>query len=234
MAEQTASSAYLKTRVYRVSKVYVCLFGFLLAWLNLRGLHVSLALPAITIPEWISSGTAVLLTVAVALIDAVPGDHFKAVLVFWRWTNPLPGSRAFKRAYLDADHRIAVAKLRAHLGGKFPRAARDQNAAWYRLYKTVQTEPEVAGAHYEYLLFRDLAWFTFLLAVVALASAAVNWGRWRELLAFAGVASVLYVLFARAGFARGHRFVRTVLAVVAARPVAASDEATRPPNTTPR
>lgn len=224
MAEQTGSSAYLKTRVYRVTKTYVLLFGFVLAWLNLHGIELSFAFSAITLPEWVSSGTAALLTMAVTLIDAVPGDHLKAVLVFWRWTNPLPGSRAFERSFLDADHRIAVDTLRAHLDGKFPRSAKEQNATWYRLYKTVQAEPEVAGTHYEYLLFRDLAWFTSVLAVLALVSTALNFDRWRELLTYAGAAAVLYVLFARAALVRGHRFVRTVLAVVAARPVEKKDE----------
>lgn len=224
MAEHKASSDYLKTRVYRVTKAYVCLSGFLLAWLNLRGLHTSLVLSAVTIPEWVSSGTAVLLTTGVALIDAVPGEHFKAVLVFWRWNNPLPGSRAFERAYLDGDQRIAVENLRGHLQGKFPRAAKDQNSTWYRLYKTVQKEPEVAGIHHEYLLFRDLTWFTFVLACLALLSLVANWERWRELLAYAAIASVGFAFLARAASARGHRFVRTVLAVVAARPIEKKDE----------
>jgi hypothetical protein len=228
MAKSTSSGEYLKTRVYRVTKAYVLVCGVVLAWVNLRGLHVSLAVSAITLPEWVSASATALAATAVALIDAVPGDHFKAALVFWRWTNPLPGSRAFERAYLDADHRIAVDKLKAHLDGKFPRAAKEQNATWYRLYKTVQTEPEVAGTHYEYLLFRDLAWFTFVLGVLATITLMVNPIRRPELLAYAGVAVVLYALFARAAFVRGHRFVRTVLAVVAARPVEKKDDPPKP------
>jgi hypothetical protein len=218
MAKQTSSHPYLKTSVYRVTKVYVCLSGFILAWVNLQGLHFSWALSAITFPRWISSGATLLATTAVALLDAVPGDHLKAALVFWRWKNPLPGSRAFEKAYLESDHRISITGLREHLGGVFSRSPREQNATWYRLYKTVEAEPAIAGTHYEYLLFRDLTWFTALLATLALVSIATNRELWRELLAYAAIAIVMYVLFARAASERGHRFVRTVLAVVAARP----------------
>jgi hypothetical protein len=194
MAEEISSNTYLKTRVYRVTKAYVLACGFALAWLNLSGPIFTWPLPALTIPEWISSATAALATSAVAALDALVGDRLKAILVFWRWTNPQPGSRAFERAYLDGDHRISIESLRAHLDGKLPRAARDQNSTWYRLYKQVQNEPEVAGTHYEYLLFRDLTWFSFILATLAFVSAAVNWERWRELLAYAGVACFLYAL----------------------------------------
>lgn len=223
MSTTKETSSYLKTRVYRYTKAYVCVAGFILAWLNLRGLHFSWALTAVSIPEWISSGSTLLATAAAALVDALPGDYWKSVLVFWRWRDPLPGTRAFQRANLERDQRISVPGLLAQVGGKFPRSPQDQNSTWYRLYKTVQSEPEVAGTHFEYLLFRDLTWFTTVIGTVALLSITVNPGRWQELLAFAAIATSLYVLLSRAATSRGERFVRTVLAVVASRPVPSSD-----------
>jgi hypothetical protein len=218
MSTSSTSSPYLKTRVYRVTKSYVCLLGAVLAWVNLNGFSSQFSFPNITFSEWVASCTTVLATTAVAALGALPGERLKAALVFWRWKHPLPGSRAFEQSSLTADHRISIESLRAHVNGKFPRGAQDQNAMWYRLYKTVQYESEVTGPHYEYLLFRDLAWFTGVVVVVTAISIAVNTERWRELAVFGGVALVVFCLLARAGAERGYRFVRTVLAVVAARP----------------
>lgn len=219
MAGETKSASHLKARVYRVTKAYVCVFGFILACANLQGLHWSWDISAVTIPAWISAATTVLATCAVAFLGALPSDHLKAVLVFWRWKDPLPGSRAFEKANLRADPRISIEGLRAHLDGEFPRNGRKQNVVWYQLYRSVQSESAVAQAHYEYLLFRDLTWFTVVLAVIALISLVVNREHWHELLVYTLAASALFALLARAASVRGTRFVRTVLAVVAAQPV---------------
>lgn len=226
MSDLPRETTYLKTRVYRVTKSYVCLFGFVLAWLNLNGGHFSFALSAIRVPEWITSGASLLISTAVALVDALPGDRLKATLVFWRWQNPLPGSRAFDKSSLERDQRISIQSLRGHLGGKFPRGAQDQNSTWYRLYKMVQSEPAVTGVHYEYLLFRDLTWFSLILALAAFICMPVNWARWHELLAYALVATAAFMLLARAAAERGNRLVRTVLAVIASRPISTTTNET--------
>jgi hypothetical protein len=119
--------------------------------------------------SWLASGARVagvsIAPVIVLLLTSLLSSEIKAVLVFWRVRNVLPGHRAFS-LYAVKDPRVDVERLRAAVG-EFPRAPRDQNALWYRLFKKVEADPAVAQAHRHFLLFRDLAALSFLLAVVA-------------------------------------------------------------------
>ncbi len=203
----------LKTKVYRRTKTFVGLGGFVLVWVNL-GMPVAVNLPwHVTFPTWVTVGAVALVTTLVAALDSLPGDRVKAALVFWRWKNPLPGTHAFEKATLSSDPRISVNRLRARLGGAFPRAPQEQNSAWYRLYKEVEESPQVSGTHYEYLLFRDLAWFSVILTVLGVLSIPINRHHWREILGFVGVAAVFDALLMRAAAERGGRLVRSVLAI---------------------
>lgn len=153
-------------------------------------------------------------TLAAAILPIVNGvidAQTKARLVFWRWTDPLPGSRAFSELASN-DHRIDLAALERKVGA-FPVAARDQNTAWFRMYRTVSAEPAVAQNHREYLLTRDLACLSLLFVVTLGGIAVVQmdfWGRAVPYLAFL-VSQYLIVRFAAASY--GRRFVTTVLAI---------------------
>lgn len=103
----------------------------------------------------VRTSLTVLLPVPVLILSSLISADHKAVLVFWRFKFPLPGSRAFS-VYALADHRIDLTKLKKHVG-EFPVAPRDQNAKWYSLYEQVDSEPSIADSHKNYLLFRDIA-----------------------------------------------------------------------------
>jgi hypothetical protein len=98
--------------------------------------------------------TALLPVPALIFSSLLSADH-KAVLVFWRFKYPLPGSRAFS-VHAPVDPRIDLAKLEKNVG-KFPVSERDQNSKWYGLYKQVDSELSVVDSHKNYLLFRDIA-----------------------------------------------------------------------------
>jgi hypothetical protein len=102
--------------------------------------------------------------VVLLLTSLLPAD-LKAVLVFWRIRNALPGHRAFS-VYAPKDPRVDVDRLRAVVGA-FPASPREQNALWYRLFKKVDGDPAVAQAHRHFLLFRDLASLSLLLGIIA-------------------------------------------------------------------
>lgn len=207
------TTEHLKTKVYRRTKTFLSVGGFLLVWVNL-GMPRAVNLPwEVAFPTWIRVGAVALATALVAALDSLPGDRFKAALVFWRWKNPLPGTRAFEKANLTMDPRISIDRLRARLGGSFPRAPQDQNSTWYRLYKEVEDTPQVSGSHYEYLLFRDLAWFGVVLTALGILALLTNWHAWRGILAFIGVTAIFDVVFMRAAAERGNRLVRSVLAL---------------------
>lgn len=114
---------------------------------------------------WLRAIAATVAPVVVLLFTSLLSSDAKAVLVFWRLRDTLPGHRAFS-VHAIKDPRIDMETLRKN-AGKFPEAPRDQNATWYRLYKKVESEITVAQAHRHYLLFRDLATLSLLLAPIA-------------------------------------------------------------------
>ena len=113
---------------------------------------------------WVRTSAAAVAPVVVLLLTSLLSADAKAVLVFWRIRDTLPGHRAFS-VHALADPRIDIEALRKNVGA-FPESPRDQNALWYRLYTKVGGEVAVALTHRHFLLFRDLATLSFLLAVL--------------------------------------------------------------------
>ncbi len=114
---------------------------------------------------WVRTSAAAAAPAVVLLLTSLLSADTKAVLVFWRIHNTLPGHRAFSM-YALADPRIDIEALRKIVGA-FPASPRDENTLWYRLYKKVEEEAPVTLAHRHFLLFRDLATLSFLLALIA-------------------------------------------------------------------
>jgi hypothetical protein len=178
-------------------------------------------LKSISIPTWTVTAIATVLSVIVIAIDVAPGTHMKDVLVFWRRRDPLPGSRAFEKSSLKRDTRIDQAALRKAVGGKFPRAAADQNALWYKLFKSLDDDHVVQAMYFDFLLFRDLAWLSIVLALFVLLNLFLDPPLPRLLWFEVGAFSLLYLLFGRAAAERGHRLVNQVLATVSVYPAKA-------------
>ena len=138
----------------------------------------------------------------------------KARLVFWRWRHPLPGCRAFSDL-AKRDPRVNVPALRAKFG-TFPKAEVDQNALWYRLYRTVEHDAAVAQGHRDFLFARDYAALAALAILPLGAAAFVQAGSFRQAATYWAILMVQYLVacFAAANF--GRRLVCTVLAVKSA------------------
>jgi hypothetical protein len=103
--------------------------------------------------------------VLAGVVNGLLSSDTKARLVFWRWAHPLPGSFAFSR-YAQRDSRIDLAALEKRVG-PFPSEPREQNARWYKLYKSICNEPAVIDAHRYFLLTRDYSGIAFLLLLTA-------------------------------------------------------------------
>jgi hypothetical protein len=174
------------------------------------------AFPAVAdqIASWLASARlagASIAPVIVLLLTSILPTELKEALVFWRVRDVLPGHRAFS-VYAQKDPRIDLARLRA-AAGDVPAAARDQNSLWYRLYRQVEADPAVAQAHRHFLLFRDLAALSLLLAIIAPpALYALGAGATAVWLALA-LFGVQYLATALAGRFHGIRFVCNVLAL---------------------
>ena len=166
-----------------------------------------------TVHHWrafLSAGVGVALA---GVVNGLLSSDAKARIVFWRWSDPLPGSFAFSH-YAHRDPRIDIDQLRKKVG-PFPSVPRDQNALWYKLYRAVRNEPAVIDAHRHFLLTRDFAGVALLLLFTA-APIGVWYIPSR---ATAGVYVALlllqYLLSGLAARNYGVRFVKTVLALTA-------------------
>lgn len=154
--------------------------------------------------------TAFLAPPVLLLLNTLMPQDFKYVLVFWRVRDVLPAHRAFT-LYVPGDPRIDSAALRARVG-VFPTDPRDQQTLWFRLYQKYKSEPSVVDAHRPFLIFRDLAALSFLLAIlvtVMLYALGFSIAAWSTLTVFAGQ----YVLAALASRQAARRFVCTVLSL---------------------
>lgn len=152
----------------------------------------------------------------VALVGVVNGllsSDTKARLVFWRWSNPLPGSFAFSH-YAVRDSRIDLDALQKKVG-PFPSRPYEQNTRWYALYRSVRNEPAVVQVHRNFLFTRDYAGMAFVLLIVA--GAIGFWEISSQVTAsiYAGILLLQYLLVRHAARNYGIRFVTTVLALKA-------------------
>lgn len=162
--------------------------------------------------------TTVMPVVVLLIVNVLPHD-VKSALVYWKPLGVLPGSEAFTK-YGPADPRIDMGALKKNVG-TLPDRQTEQNAKWYKLYKQVGNEPEVAEAHKLFLMYRDMA--VMSLALVALSPAALLIVRaaspapWLA----AGLFTIQYLVTALSARWSGIRFVCNVLAVHSARKVTA-------------
>jgi fatty-acid desaturase len=158
---------------------------------------------------WVRVLVAGIAPVVVLLLTSLLSADGKAVIVFWRVKETLPGHRAFS-VYAPRDSRINVDALRKNVG-TFPDDPREQNTLWFKLYKKVESEVTVAQAHRHYLLFRDLAAMSLLLAPLATLalylSGSASTATW---IAFA-ILCTQYAATALAARNDGIRFVTNVL-----------------------
>jgi hypothetical protein len=163
------------------------------------------------------SAIAPVLPFVVLLLSNVIPVNLKAILVFWKLENPLPGSEAFTR-HGPADPRVDMATLKKNVGA-FPTDPTEQNAKWYRLYKMVENEGKIVEVQKQFLLFRDAAAMSLLLTVFTpplLWAFGAN-----KVTALCGgtVFAAQFLACAVSSRNNGIRFVTSVLAIHASRRV---------------
>jgi hypothetical protein len=164
--------------------------------------------------------TTTMMPVVVLLIVNVMPHNVKSALVYWKPLGMLPGTEAFTK-YGPADPRIDMAALKKNVG-TLPTDATEQNSKWYKLYKQVANEPEVAEAHKLFLMYRDMAVMSLalvvLVPVVLLIVDAESPAPWLA----AGMFVLQYLVTALSARWSGIRFVCNVLAVHSIKKVTAS------------
>ncbi|WP_175673288.1 hypothetical protein [Burkholderia ambifaria] len=169
------------------------------------------------------SSLTVLLPVPILFLSYSLSHTQKAIIVFWRLRNPMPGSRAFS-VHAPADSRIDLVALKTNVGA-FPDDEHAQNAMWYRLYKLVENDTAVLESHQNYLMFRDIAAMSILLAPLAPVVLFVL-GSAIATMVWSGVFFIAqYLIAAIAAKNNGIRFVQNVLAIHATKKVASAKRA---------
>lgn len=149
--------------------------------------------------------TPLILTVACGILPA----SWKAMLVFWRFRNALPGSRAFS-VLSERDPRIDIEQMRTQLG-TFPTSPIEENAVWYRWYKAVQDRLIVEEAHKQFLLNRDLTGISFLFLVFGTLGILLSGTSALSIGIYIAIATVQFVVFAIIARNHGNRFVCNVI-----------------------
>lgn len=153
---------------------------------------------------------SLVLPLATLILDGIVTSDFKAVLVYWKWKNPLPGHEAFT-VHGPEDNRVDMNALEAE-HGPLPTDPVEQNLLWYKLSKATADRASVDEAHYAWLLTRDLTNLSFALVIVSAGLAAglrVSGWEWIVLVTVQGL---LYIVLSRVAANNGTRLVTTVLA----------------------
>lgn len=157
-----------------------------------------------------NGGMMVLCLPAIAIIlNGILGDTAKARLVFWKWRDPLPGSRAFSRIILK-DQRID----RNSMGRKispFPIEAHEQNAIWYHIYKIHADKITVMESHKTYLLTRDMTALSALFLIIFASGAVISPVGWKVVIPYYLFLILQYFAISASARNYGERFVANVL-----------------------
>lgn len=154
---------------------------------------------------------AILAPMVTVLLNGLITPHWKAIFVYWRLRDPLPGSYAFTKIS-ETDPRIDTGSLRSRIG-EIPESPAEQNSLWYKIYLKHQNKVQVLEAHRSWLLLRDLTSASVLMfpvfgifSMLGVAPIAVK-------IAYLGFLLGIFVVLARAAENYGNRFVANVLAV---------------------
>lgn len=158
--------------------------------------------------------TVLFISIIVGILNAQLSPNTKARLVFWRWSYPLPGCRAFSE-YIHTDSRIDKSKILS-LHNPPPTLPDEQNALWYKWYREYQNEPSVMQSHREYLFTRDYAGLSFMMIIGLWPLSMLQYSSLSTIYMYLGVLVLQYLLVRWAARNHGIRFVTTVLSIKAA------------------
>ena len=201
------TNPYLKDRYQKHLWVFIGLNLGVFWFLLVSGGNVLGLLDRLSDVSLTTGVLALLSPIVVIVLNGLLTPLAKARLVFLRWHHPLPGSRAFSR-YAHLDHRIDLSRL-----PESPSTPEEENRVWYRLFKQVEEQPSVAGAHHAYLFTRDISGLAFLFLMAFGPIAIATSPDTRVALGYAVCLVVQYALAALAAGNYGRRFVTNVLAL---------------------
>lgn len=150
---------------------HIIIFGLFSGILSLTVKDVEAALSRLKSPDGLFILIAYPLTI---ILEGILSSHVKAILVFLKLKNPLPGCRAFTKIG-PKDQRIDMKKLRKLFPKGLPKEPWEQNQEWYKLYRKFSNKTKVFDVHKAFLLTRDIAAITAIL-IPATIIGHLMWG----------------------------------------------------------
>ncbi|KZL93242.1 hypothetical protein [Clostridium magnum] len=149
-------------------------------------------------------------SIAVFILRGILSTNFKAILVFWRIKNPLPGCRIFTEIG-KKDCRIDFDALENE-HGELPKDPQEQNVLWYRLSQKHKDEEMVHKSHRDFLFSRDLTALSFLFLIFYSAAAIFVSRDLKSIWYYLMLLVLQYVIFSIVSRNYGVRFACNVLA----------------------
>jgi hypothetical protein len=146
----------------------------------------------------------------VIILSGIISSGFKAVVVFWRIKNALPGHRAFTKL-APGDVRIDMNVLKKKLN-TLPVEPKKQNTLWFKLYKEYENAITVRHAHKNFLLTRDLATIALIFTVGGSIGLSFGHVHYVTILKYFGIMLLHYISLTIVAQNHGNRFVCNVLA----------------------
>jgi hypothetical protein len=164
-------------------------------------------LQAFVAPGSISLGLIAL--TRLVLLGMIPAQ-VRDRLIHWRWTNPLPGARAFTK-YGPADQRVDMKKIEQKYGAP-PAEPAEQSRLFYSIYRKHADDAGVLDAHKSYLATRDIGTINLLLFIVLVPVYAWYTQDCGRTLTYAALLFAAYALMCVAAQIYAVRFVQNALA----------------------
>ncbi|MEL6458569.1 MAG: hypothetical protein AAFQ91_10020 [Cyanobacteria bacterium J06621_15] len=174
------------------------------------GISVNTAMESILEKLLTSAPLLLVSSIFAQVINGQLSPNFKAILVFWRIKEPLPGCRAFSY-FMDKDPRIDPNILKTKFGN-LPSDPTEQNRLWYKIYKKHESKTAVEDAHQKFILTRDLAGFSFLFLVVMGFAAYFLLPNLHSWIIYTSVLILMFLINSMAARNYGIKFVNNVLA----------------------
>jgi len=147
--------------------------------------------------------------VTIVLLGVLP-SYVKAILVFWRIKDPLPGSRVFTELAKE-DQRIDLDRIRQK-HGELPESSAEQNRLWYKIYKSHRLKIIVSESHKAFLLTRDIASVSAIFLLCFSLSSFFVSGSLKIKIGYIIFLIAQYLLLSIVARNYGNRFVCNVLA----------------------
>lgn len=163
--------------------------------------------------EFIAPGSisfGVIALTRLLLLGLIPAQ-LRDRLIHWRWSNPLPGARAFTKIG-PGDQQVDMNKLQKAYG-RLPTDPAKQSRLFYSIYKRHSEDVGVLDAHKSYLAARDIGTINLLLLFLLVPLAYWSTQDVKSVAVYAAVMLAAYIVMCISAQVYGARLVQNSLAV---------------------